>query len=370
VLGVPAAIWRGILPDNSGISDILYNARYGQVPEKWFSPITSREMQPPVKYRLATLYIVSMGRLFGVPIPHPEPVSLHHGDVVARWVTETLAVHGACLVSAHVSLALRVALAAQEHSLSFAGATFVGGGEPPTPTKVREITRTGARWIPAYFLAEAGPVGMGCAQPTDANDVHFTKDTLALIQHPRQVPGTSIAVNAFHFTSLLPEAPKLMLNVESDDYGTIENIHCGCSLESYGYTEHLRHIRSFRKLTGEGVTLVGSEMIHILEEVLPVRFGGSPLDYQLVEEEDEQGFTKLILLVHPRIEIDDDNQVIKAVLEALKKSSVSADVAQAIWCQARTLRVQRREPITTSRGKLMPLHLARRSECSTRTSTG
>jgi len=92
------------------------------------------------------------------------------------------------------------------------------------------------------------------------------------------VPGSDITVDAFHFTTLLPTARKLLLNVESDDYGVVETRSCGGPLESYGYTEHLRQIRSFRKLTGEGVTLVGSEMLRILEEVLPARFGGSPLD--------------------------------------------------------------------------------------------
>ncbi len=58
--------------------------------------------------------------------------------------------------------------------------------------------------------------------------------------------------------------------------GVIEQRSCGYPLESYGYSEHLREIHSFRKLTGEGVTLVGNEMVRILEEVLPARFGGSP----------------------------------------------------------------------------------------------
>jgi len=133
-------------------------------------------------------------------------------------------------------------------------------------------------------------------------------------------------------------------------------------LESCGYTEHVRGIRSFRKLTGEGVTLVGSEMIHILEEVLPGRFGGSPLDYQLLEEDDEKGFTRLSLIVSPGIEIKDEKEVIEVVFEALRRSSVAADLARAVWNQANTLKVKRREPIWTARGKLMPLHLSQRSE--------
>jgi hypothetical protein len=257
---------------------------------------------------------------------------------------------------------MRVCIAAREEGLDLTGATFMAGGEPPTPAKVRGITDTGALWLPFYPITGVGLVGLGCASPADGNDLHFVKDALALIQHPRRVPGSEITVNAFHFTHLLPSAGKLLLNVESDDYGLIETRSCGCPLEGYGYTEHLRDVRSFRKLTGEGVTLVGSEMVRILEEVLPARFGGSPLDYQLLEEEDEQGFTRVSVLVSPRIEIADETAVVEAVLEALRRSSAAADLARAVWSQAGTLRIKRMEPIWTDRGKLMPLHLRRRSE--------
>jgi hypothetical protein len=204
-------------------------------------------------------------------------------------------------------------------------------------------------------------VGWGCVKPADINDLHFFKDGLALIQYPRQVPGSDITVDAFNFTTLLPTASKVMLNVENDDYGILETRSCGCPLESYGYTEHVRQIRSFGKLTGEGVTLVGSEMIRILDEVLPACFGGSPLDYQLLEEEDDKGFTRLNLIVSPKVEIKNEREVIKVVLEALGRSSVAADLARGMWTQAETLKVKRREPIWTEQGKLMPLHLSQRS---------
>src|SRR3972149_12279529 len=148
-----------------------------------------------------------------------------------------------------------------------------------------------------------------------------------------------------------------MLNDENDDYGLIETRSCGCPLEGYGFTEHLRHVRSFKKLTGEGVTLIGSEMIHILEEVLPARFGGSLLDYQLLEEEDEKGFTRLNLLVSPEVEIADEKELIKVVLESLERASDSADFARALWSQAKTIQVKRKKPVCTDQGKLMPLHL-------------
>ena len=362
VLGAPTALWYGILPDGTSINNLLRSTCFGSVPLKWFTPVTSRDIRPALIYRLATYYIILLGRLRGHPIPWPEPVRLDQAVVIARWISRMLRSEGRCLLRAHVSMAVRVCIAAREAGLDLTGATLMGGGEPPTPAKVREITRSGARWVPTYVSAETGPIGYGCARPADGNDVHFMKDVLALIQHPRPVIGSDVTVDAFYFTTLLPTAPKLMLNVANDDYGVIDRRSCGCPLESYGYTEHLRDIHSYSKLTGEGMTLIGSDMLHILQEVLPARFGGSSLDYQLIEEEDEQGFTRLSLIVSPKIHIDDDQQVIETVFEALRRGTSVADLARAQWSQARTLRVKRMEPISTARGKLMPLHLARRRQ--------
>src|SRR5581483_10270684 len=177
-----------------------------------------------------------------------------------------------------------------------------------------------------YYITEMGRVGLGCANPLDGNDLHLLNDLLALIAYPRQVPGTTVTVDSFHLTSLSTSGPKLLLNVEGDDYGVVEQRGCGCALEALGFTQHVREVRSFRKLTGEGVTLVGSELLRVLEEVLPARFGGSPLDYQLLEEEDAQGFTRLVLLVSPSVPLAEEADVIQVVLEALGRSSAAADL--------------------------------------------
>jgi len=360
VLNAPTVIWRGLLPDQTGIWNILYSARIGNIPLKWFTPVTKRDLKPSLKNRLASRYFVLLGRLAGKPVPWPEVVPLDQAGVIAHTIAAILRDQGSCLIRALVSMALRISVAAMAEGLDLTGATFVGGGEPPTPAKVREITRSGARYFPVYFFTEFGAVGFGCARPVDSNDLHFLKDGLALIQYPRQVPGADLTVEAFHYTSLLPTSPKLMLNVESDDYGVIEKRVCGCAFEELGFTEHLMHVRSYRKLTGEGVTLMGSEMVTILQEVLPNRFGGTSLDYQLLEEEDKNSFTRLFLLVSPKVGDLDERAVVEVVLDALSQGSDSAKVARSIWDQAKTLRVRRAEPIWTARGKLMPLHLGTR----------
>jgi hypothetical protein len=359
ILDIPKAIWRGVLPAGAGINTVLPPAHFGQVPHKWFTPVVSRDLRPARRFRLATNGIVLISRLNGVKIPWPEPVPLDQAIVVARWAKDAVRTYGRCLVDTPASQALRVCLAAREQGWDLQGVVFTITGEPITPAKARGITATGARYFTSYGSAESGRVGMGCARPSSCSDVHLLKDGFAVIQHVREVES-GIVVPAFNITSLLPTAPMILLNMESDDFGTLETRSCGCALEALGYTEHLGDIHSFGKLTGEGMTLVGSEMIRVLEEVLPARFGGSSLDYQLSEEEDHQGFTRLWLIVSPRIAVADETGVIRTVLDALAASSVSADYARAIWAQAGTLRVKRAEPVWTARGKFLPLHVSRR----------
>jgi hypothetical protein len=220
------------------------------------------------------------------------------------------------------------------------------------------MTRVGAEYRPSYWLTEAGIVGTGCTNPAGVDDVHFFSDGHALIRQPRQTVAGD--VDAFYFTSLSASAPKLLLNTEVDDYGHLERRSCGCPLEELGLSDHISGIRSFSKLSTEGMTLVGSDMVRILEEVLPARLGGTPQDYQLAEEEDEAGLTMLVLRISPRVHLENEERVREVMLSALAESNSAADIAQAIWRQAHTLKVRRAEPVWTTGGKLLPLDLASR----------
>ena len=356
ILGLPTGTWLGVLPDSSGTNFALRHAHYGHVISKWFSYHAAGQPTPTLHFRAATGYIHVMAGLCGVRLPRPEPVRLDQASIVARWLAGTLETHGAAVLVTTVSRALRVSLAAQAAGLNLEGATMIGTAEPATAAKVSGITRCGARWIPAYAFVEAGIVGFGCARPRAPSDVHLFRDMLAVVTFPRHVPEANMTVDAFNFTSLLPTAPKLLVNVEMDDYGVLQTRSCGCPMERDGLTAHLQDIYSFRKLTGEGVTLVGSDMVRVLEEVLPSRFGGSPLDYQLQEEEDERGFTRLCVLVSPGVGMVDDTEVIRAVLDGLARGGFATDLARATWLAAGSLLVRRAEPVWTARGKLLPLH--------------
>src|SRR5207249_4779647 len=86
-------------------------------------------------------------------------------------------------------------------------------------------------------------------------------------------------------TSLSGSVRKLMLNVDTGDRATLERRDCGCPAGELGLRDHLHAIRSDDKLTSEGMSFLASDLLALVEEVLPARFGGSPVDWQFVEEE-------------------------------------------------------------------------------------
>lgn len=361
VLYTPTIFWRGIFPDST-LKGILQDLETGNIPRHWFSHLGRNDSAHWFKYTLATYYMVMCIRLFRPSAPFPVYTPPDQADRVARALADTLKTDGRCLLRTSVSRALRVCLVAEKAGISLQGLTISGGGEPVTPAKIRAIEKVGARFLANYALTEAGTLGNGCAQPAGLGDLHLFSDAFALITFPYQPSGLDVTVSAFSLTTLLPFAPKVLLNLQMDDYGIVEERQCGCELGQYGYTTHLREIRSYSKLVGEGVTLIGNEMLHVLEEVLPTRFGGSPLDYQLMEEEDSQGFTRLYLIIHPNVQIADESAVINVVLNALRNSSPMGDSARVVWQQTRALEIKRRVPILTGRGKLLPLHLARNTD--------
>jgi hypothetical protein len=354
VLGAPGALWSPILPSPTGMSSVLVSAKGRQPLERWFTPVSRRDLRRSLKSWLATEYILSVGGRAGVRLARPEPVEPAQAVTVARWANDSVRRKGKASLSTSVSLALRVAAAARDAGIDLNGAVVWGSGEPSTPAKVREIEAAGARFVSTYGTAEAGGIGIGCPNPEGANDNHVLKHQIAIVRSPRRVPGFDISVDAFLLTGLLGSSAKVVLNVESNDYGVIGKRDCGCLFQELGFDEHVSDIFSFSKLTGEGVTLVGSDMVRILEEDLPRRFGGGPHHYQLLEEEDERGLTRVSIVVSPRVTIADETSVIAEFLEALRRSD--RDMESALFKRSDTLRVRRMEPLETGRGKVSPLH--------------
>lgn len=350
----PKAYYFTGLPGH-GINSVLTRMVYGSYAQRWFDPIPPRANRTELPNRVANFVIPRLLRLGGAPVPVQETVELEDAYKVARWVAETLESEGRAVLCTHVSQAVRVCLAARERGWSLSGAIMTIGSEAPTPAKVRLIEEAGVVPIPVYHMNEIGPLGFGCVNPVDENDIHLLLDHLAAIQAPRNVPGFDVEVSPFLFTTLLPTAPKLFINFEGDDYGLLEERSCGCFWEQFGFTLHARDIRSYRKLTTEGMTMVGSDMEEILEQELPQRFGGSVLDYQMIEEEDGEGFTRLVLVVDPAVAIADEAEVTNFLLDRFGQLGGGFRLVEPMWRQAGTLRVRREKPRWTDAAKFMPL---------------
>jgi hypothetical protein len=157
------------------------------------------------------------------------------------------------------------------------------------------------------------------------------------------------------YTTLANSTPKLMLNVESDDYGEIGTRPCGCALHRLGLDRQLHTIRSHEKLTSEGMNFLGHDLIRMVEEVLPSQFGGGPTDYQLVEDEDEDGLPVVQLIASPRLGPLPESAVTGAIVDYLNKVQGGGIYGER-WRDARALRLVRKEPFTTSASKVLALH--------------
>ena len=354
----PQAIWRPI-PGRTGLNIALRTVKLGQPLEKWFTQTRFGQRPYPVRGGLMTWYALGMCRRAGLPLPYPEHVPYSQAVRIARWLEEKARQGTPAHFGAPVGSVVRVCLAARDHGLDISGSFLRAGGEPLTPERAEVMASTGSRFASSYAMAEVSRVGLACAAPNAVDDLHLMLDKLAVLQRPRRVPRSGETVNALFFTTLLRSAPKLMINVETDDYAVVEDRNCGCAIGELGFTRHLHTVRSYEKLTSEGMTLRGAEVVTLLERTLPSRFGGAPTDYQLVEELDG-ALPSLSIVVSPRVGEIDEREVVEAVLSELAREGPAGQDVSRIWRDARTLRVVRREPYATRRmSKILPVHVRR-----------
>src|SRR5262249_43810414 len=152
-----------------------------------------------------------------------------------------------------------------------------------------------------YIATETWRLGEGCLEPKAADDVHLLSDLHALIQPGSDGQRLGLPAQALLVTSLRSTAPLVLLNVSLGDQAVMADRICGCPLERRGWTPHLHSIRSYEKLTAGGMTSLDTDVVHVLEEVLPARFGGLPTHYQLVEGPADDGRPRVWLLVDPAV---------------------------------------------------------------------
>jgi hypothetical protein len=339
---------------------LLKYSSFGTPPARWFSQIDPSTPGLDPIFRYSELAMRMGSSVGAVPLPLATHAPLHDPLVIARWMVEVLESGRTPFMFTFASSAVRLCQAAYEAGIDLQGAQLTLAGEPTTPARLATIRRSGATALPRYGSIECGPIGYGCLDPEHADDVHLLHDLHAIVQ-PSNSEGEAgrLPANALFITSLHHASPFLLLNVSMGDQATLVHRSCGCPMEALGWGTHLHSVRSYEKLTGGGMTFLDTDVIRVLEEELPARFGGAPTDYQLLEEEGDDGQPVLRLLVHPRIGPVETTAVADAFLQSIGSASNIDRLMEMVWRDASFLRVERSAPLTTHSGKILHFHLDR-----------
>jgi hypothetical protein len=344
------------IPGVGGTFRLLELSSFGAPLARWFSPMDPRTT---ARYRWNASALRCTALLAGARLPPLQYAPLDAPLVIARWMADTIRAGRTPYLNTAVSLAVRLCQAAFEEGIDLSGAKLQIAGEPITAARLAVIHRSGADAQPRYGAIELGPIGYGCLAPAAPDDIHFFDDLHALIQAGPDGEVQGHPPRALLMSSLWPTMPFITLNVSMGDQATVETRSCGCAMERLEWTTHLQEIRSYEKLTCQGMNFLDTDVIRVLEEVLPQRFGGAPTHYQLLEEEAEDGRSVLRLLVHPVVGEVDLEAVEAAFLKGLAHGAEGKQMA-GVWREARLLRVERREPLATVSGKILHVHVKKR----------
>lgn len=358
LLRSPMAIWRSVPPGSAGLKRCLMHAKLGLRMERWFTQNKWGLRSGSPKSFLFTAGAVYGSRLLGNPLPVPEYTPLAEAGRVARWLAAKRQDGSPAHLDTNVSSAIRVCQAASQLGLDIAGSFLRLGGEPLTPSRVGIIQELGCRVFCHYSLGEVGTAGVGCVDRTQPDEVHLLLDKLAIIPRLRVAGDSGRRVESLHLTTLLPIGPKIMLNVDSGDCGVLETRRCACPFGQLGFQRHIHSLRSYEKLTSEGMQFLGLDFLTLFEEILPRTFGGNPTDYQFVED-DREGLPQVSLFVSPRLGPLDERQLVQTVLSFLGSRSRGDRMMAERWQQGRTLEVVRQDPLTTPASKILALHVRR-----------
>jgi hypothetical protein len=333
----------------------LVQLKLGNPVDAWFSPAERLPWLPAIGLRYVTL----LARLADRRLPFPVYCDLQEPERLARWLTRGPAADRPVLVNTSASSAVRIAGAAARMSRTLDGVTFHCRMEPLTDARRRLIEESGARAMPEYGSNELAFLSFGCPTGVASDDLHLCSDLYAATERQRAVHDGGPTVGALLLTTLSDATPKIAINAELGDSARIEERDCGCLLGELGLRTHLSEIRSFEKLSSEGTTFIRSDVMRILEEQLPARFGGTAPDYQLVEEETADGATVLALHVHPDVGALDAEAVRAALLQELGRGDMLDRYQARLVERAESIVVRREPPLATAAGKVLPFHLAR-----------
>jgi len=350
------ATWE--VPGGGSRFRLVKYASFGEVPVRWFSQVDPHSDALHPLYAWSTRAMRWGSWIAARPLPEPVYAPTASPEAVAEWIRSCLdrgtVPHLFSFPSSIVALANYV----RSSGGTLEGAHFTVGGEPITQARLATIQQVGGDAMPRYGSVESAAIGYGCLLPSHPDEVHLLTDMHALIQNP----GIAVPLpdRGLLLTSLHPLSPFVFINVSMGDEAELGGRDCGCPLSRLGWATHLHNIRSFEKLTGAGMTFYSTDLIRVLEEVLPQHFGGGPTDYQITECEKDGGAPEIRLSVHPRLGPLSEAEITHTFLESLGSSSMVHRLMGEAWREAGIVRVERTPPVPTKAGKILHVRLERR----------
>ena len=278
-----------------GLTAVLSSCLAGTVPERWFSPVDPYDSGVHPRYRWSARDRPAGEVCWPVaPLPMPrstcpssialEPIAPMDERRRCGWEPRPL------LIGVRPAPVVRLCrAAAQPRASTFAGAQFrLSIGEPLTAGSTRrrstDRSRGYCRPMPDQRNRTTWAATGLSAIAAEVDEVHFLSDLHGVVQPGPGGESPELPANTLLFSSLRPSTTFVLLNVSMGDQAVMSARSCGCPLSL-----SLDDAPPRRPPPGEahrgGNDVLDADVIRVLEEVLPGRFGGAPTDYQLVEDE-------------------------------------------------------------------------------------
>ncbi|MGD0438174.1 MAG: hypothetical protein ABSB86_17060 [Bryobacteraceae bacterium] len=350
--GGARVILAPILPGSGLLSAITVGRLLGGY-DRWFA--TGGTSSKNLHYRIVTRLLVAEAKLLGLRVPYPTYLEQNDFLPAAEYAKKRLDAGDQVGLHGFVSVIARVAEAALSNGLELTGCRALTGGEALTDAKRQLIESAGIRVYSSYGTTDFGGIGMPCSQMSTGNCSHVLKHAIALVSRTQENAWTDMQVNSLYATSLAPLASRIFINAEIGDTGVIEKATCDCSFSKLGFDLQVRDIAAISKVTAQGVTIETTELVPLLEEALPARFGGHSGDYQLCETE-AGSQTEIVLRIRPGVSAAPSNDILKHFLDEVKRV-YGGSLSVVSWLHSEGIRAEVVPPVLAATGKFRAVRL-------------
>lgn len=362
--GAPTAVWLPVFPSAAGYGAVMKQTAGGNRPERWFSQVPVDLAGIEGHKQLANKAIPALNALARTGLPSPEHVPTSDPEPVVEWMLDGLRRSDRVAIAGYASSLTAAARWACDRGIRLDGVVAFPASEPVTKGKLDAMRASGMTAFPAYAFVPEGTVAITCSD-FDDEQYHVWDQDLAVVARRRD-RGDGTEVDAFCWTSLAIEAPRVLLNVENDDFGHVDHdVACGCPLGELGLSTRLTDIRGMSKVVAAGISIDGSTFDRLCEELLPARIGGGAGDYQFVED-DTRGQTVIQLRIRPDIGTFDEAAVLDLVRRTIEADELGV-LASSVWGDEGHVRVVRTDPIVTRAGKQLAYERLQPSRPATNT---